>query len=224
MALHGAPRLENYLRERGIVPPRAEHVRKLPELRRERFVAGFKQLLERFREQRGGLRLVHLAKIGPHADGVRAFADNVRAEGVDGVYPRAVDQRGLAAHAPVRRVEGEPLGYRGGKPPAQLRRCRARVGYDEEAVNVRSVVDKPHQPLDEHARFARARTGRYEHRAAVVLYRRALHWGEVHAPPSFRFAVVSYYMYMIFPRGAENVKGRGQKSEDFPGADAGGVG
>ena len=115
--------------------------------------------LERFPADDRALRLVELAEawVDPDREGMRP--QQPRAEAVDGRDPCAVE--------PARQVVAAPLAERGADSPPQLPGGLARVGEDEDGVDVdAAVAHGADEALDDHGRLARPGAGRDEDLAA----------------------------------------------------------
>ena len=128
------------------------------------------------------LVLVQHAEIGPQrvaarvlAEQMAVFAQKRGAERVHRLDVRTVDAQHLLPQVVVARVALHALGERLRDLAAQLARRGARVGNDEEIVEIRALalyVGK--EPLDEHLRLARARRRGDEQTALAAVHRRLL--------------------------------------------------
>ena len=108
---------------------------------------------------------------------VAVFAQHVRAEGVDRADMGTETERLLPPQAQIVRALRRGAGERLHNAPTQLRRRRARIGDDEEAVDVNRVRGIRHiadEPLREHTGLAAAGGGGHEQAAAAVFDRGAL--------------------------------------------------
>jgi aryl carrier-like protein len=100
-------------------------------------------LAERLRPKHGGLRLVELAEARVEPSGERICPQQAGAEAVDRRDPGSVEL--------TCKVVPSALGERRPDPHAQLARRAARVGDDEDRVDVEPALrNRAHDPLDEH--------------------------------------------------------------------------
>ena len=94
------------------------------------------------------------------AEARRVFAQDARADGVEGARPGGRGGgRGFRREAP----REQPL-----DPPAELRRGAAREGRQHDPLGVRAGEDQRRDPLRQHRRLAGARAGDHEQRRGPV--------------------------------------------------------
>ncbi len=130
------------------------------------FEDGFHALLLHFRP----FALVRDAEIGRQAEGSELFAHQLQAEGMDGRDLRPVDEQQLAAQPGIVRPLTQTFGNGVRDLAAHLGRRRARVSYEQQAVDVsraRFIGQAAQHPLNEHRRLARTGRRRHQQRAAV---------------------------------------------------------
>ena len=110
------------------------------------------RLPERLAAEHGALALVELAEARVEPGRERVRLQQPRAEAVDGRDPRAVEL--------AREVRPSAVGERMADARAQLAGSAARVGDDEDRVDVEPAVDDgADEPLDEHGGLPRSRAG-----------------------------------------------------------------
>lgn len=174
--------LEHQVLKRAVVAPRAERVGEQRAAGRQMVVKIVQRAREHALAQHLRLVLVQHAEIGPQrvaarvlAEQMAVFAQKRGAEGVHRLDVRAVDAQHLLPQMVVAGVALHALGERLGDFAAQLARRGARVGNDEEIVEIRALalyVGK--EPLDEHLCLARACRRGDEQTALAAVHRRLL--------------------------------------------------
>ena len=168
--------------ERAVVAPGAERVGQQRAARRQPGVKIVQCARQHALAQRLRIVLVQHAEVRPQCVAARILAQQMAvlpqqrgAEGVHRLDVRAVNAQHLAAQMLIAGVALHALGERLGDLAAQLARRGARVGNDEEIVEIRALalyVGK--EPLDEHLCLARARRRGDEQTALAAVHRRLL--------------------------------------------------
>src|SRR4029077_670330 len=113
------------------------------------------RLAERLRAKHRSLRLVELTEAGIEAGRQRNRPQEPSAKAVDRRDPGAVELAG--------EVVPTTVGERRADPGPKLARGTARIGDDEDRVDVEpAIADRADDALDEHGRLAGACAGRDE--------------------------------------------------------------
>ena len=184
VALHFVIEREHQLAQARIVAPAADRVGQQAEgcVGVEACIGALERVLERRCAQGGAAFGIGDLKVRREGEGCTVGAQEVGAEAVDRADLGAGAQRDLPPQAAVfgvgRNARIDPVE----DAAAQLGRGRARVGDDEEAVDVNRIFricKVGHEPLGEHAGLAAARRRGHEHGAAARVDRGALLGREV---------------------------------------------
>ena len=184
MALHLVVEREHQLAQTRVVAPATDRVGQQPKagVGIHAGVGALERVLQRRRAQGDAALGVGDLKVRRERKGCAVGAQEVGAEAVDRADLGAGTQRGLPPQAAVFGVGGNARIDSVEDAAAQLGRGCARVGDDEEAVDVNRIFricKVGHEPLGEHAGLAAARCRGHEHGAAACVDRSALFGCEV---------------------------------------------
>ena len=184
VALHLVVEREHQLAQTRIVAPVADRVGQQPKASVGIYagVGALERVLQRRCAQGGAALGIGDLKVRCEGDGCAVGAQEVCAEAVDRANLGAGTQRGLPPQAAVFGVGGNARIDPVEDAAAQLGRGCARVGDDEEAVDVGRIFrvrEVGHEALGEHAGLAAARCRGHEHGAAARVDRSALFGCEV---------------------------------------------
>ena len=179
VALHLVIEREHQLAQTRIVAPVADRVGQQPKagVGIHAGVGALERVLQRRCAQGDAALGVGDLKVRRERKGCAVGAQEVGAEAVDRADLGVGAQRGLPPQAAVFGVGGNARIDPVEDAAAQLGRGRARVGDDEEAIDVDRVFrvrEVGHEPLGEHAGLAAARCRGHEHGAAARIDRSAL--------------------------------------------------
>ena len=202
MALDLPVEIQHQLLQPPVVPAEAEGVRQLRRAGAHTGVKGLQHAAQHTAAQQGGLPLVQHTEVRRQpplpleVQQVDVLPQQGGAEGVDGLDVRLVDQQQLALEVavtgPVRHAPGQLLG----DALAQLRRCRAGVGDDEEVVHIGLLLPQhaAEQAVHQHAGLAAAGGGGDQQAPPLVLYHSPLAVGQHHAHIRSSSMVVSIWL------------------------------